>query len=404
MKNVKRVLACLFFSVLLATTVITEIPQSENINMVEAAGKVRLNMKKITLLQGKKSQLKVLGTKKKAKWSSSNKKIVTVSSKGKIVAKKAGKAVVTAKIGKKKYSCKVTVKKVPSKPTKPTTPKYSTGSNVPGNQVVYISDRSVEYNSSNKEFRVFFSLKLKDGETRVATSGNIKININNENNQNVYTKEIAFSQKDFDYWTSSLYGTRYLCCIKVPASDIRKSSASNGSVDYSVYIDGSRWEGGNHKVYNLPEGYDPDLNPEPTPQEVYNANFDKIVEKAKKEGEFSTYGGYCTYGYVSVTTKGDTIEIFEGYDRNGHSVKLTKGSNTAIATVKLKKGTATAKFDIFTFKGDSTDRLNWSNNPDTEYQLSYDTAIANVLKNVQKYNFYIAGCNLQDIGFGNYQY
>lgn len=88
----------------------------------EAAKKVSLNRKKLTLYIGKSFQLKVRGTKKKVQWKTSSKKIVTVSQKGKIKAKKKGKAKITAKVAGKKLVCQVTVKKRTS-PDKTEEPK-----------------------------------------------------------------------------------------------------------------------------------------------------------------------------------------------------------------------------------------------------------------------------------------
>ena len=226
----------------------------------------------------------------------------------------------------------------------------------------------------------------------MSTSGKIEININNDKNQKVYSKTIPFSPVDFGNWTNAYYGTRYLCCIEIPDSEINKGASSSGILDFTVYVNGvsGSWPGGKHTISYLPEGYD--------------ANFDDIVAKVKKKGEFSTYGGYCTYGYVSVSASGDTIEIFQNYDRKGHKVTIKKGSSKAIATVNLTVGEATAEFDISTFKGDTLDTLEWSNNPSQENQLAYDSAIANVLKNVTNYNFYMGSHSLQDIGFVSYVY
>lgn len=125
-------------------------------------------------------------------------------------------------------------------------------------------------------------------------------------------------------------------------------------------------------------------------QEKYNRNFDQIVAYVIKERELSTYGSYCTYGYVSVSMSGDKIEIFQNWGRKGHNVILTRGSKIATAMATLNNGTqVTAELDISTFKGDGTDRLQWSNNPSTDLQYTYDVAIANILKNVANYNFYI---------------
>ena len=105
MKKIKRTL-CFIMAITLATVIMP-------IN-AEAATKVKLNKKKVTLtITDKKKNptatVKLKGTSaKKAKWTTSNKKVATVK-KGKITAKKAGKATITCKVKGKKYTCKVTV-------------------------------------------------------------------------------------------------------------------------------------------------------------------------------------------------------------------------------------------------------------------------------------------------------
>lgn len=73
--------------------------------------KVKLNLTKVSLLQGATVQLKLLNKKAGAvKWYSKNKKKATVTKKGKVTAKKTGSVVVYAKYKKKQYKCKVMVK------------------------------------------------------------------------------------------------------------------------------------------------------------------------------------------------------------------------------------------------------------------------------------------------------
>lgn len=91
----------------------------------EAAKKVKLSTKKLTVTVKKTKVLKLKNNKKKVKWSvTSGKKFIKLKSKKKtrvkIVGKKAGKSKVQAKIGKKKYVCKVTVKASPKKDDKST--------------------------------------------------------------------------------------------------------------------------------------------------------------------------------------------------------------------------------------------------------------------------------------------
>lgn len=78
---------------------------------VQAAGKIKLNKKKVTIKVGQKVKLKLKNTKKKVKWKSSKKKVASVTKKGVVKGKKAGTAKITARCGGKSYTCRVTVKK-----------------------------------------------------------------------------------------------------------------------------------------------------------------------------------------------------------------------------------------------------------------------------------------------------
>lgn len=74
----------------------------------QAAGKVKLNKKKMVLEMGTTETLVVSNTDQKVKWSTSNKQIVRVND-GVLTPVAVGTATVTAKVAGKKYTCKVTV-------------------------------------------------------------------------------------------------------------------------------------------------------------------------------------------------------------------------------------------------------------------------------------------------------
>ena len=105
MKRIKRVL-----SLTLVLALMFSISLEGNSLVANAKKKIRLNKKKVTLVVGEKTKLKLKNNKKKVKWSSSKRTVAIVSSKGVVTAKKKGTATITAKAGKKKYTCKVTVK------------------------------------------------------------------------------------------------------------------------------------------------------------------------------------------------------------------------------------------------------------------------------------------------------
>ena len=76
---------------------------------VQAAKKIKLNRKTVTIYVGNTVRLKLSGAKaSKVSWKSSNKKVAKVS-KGTVTALTAGTAKITAKYNKKSYKCTVTV-------------------------------------------------------------------------------------------------------------------------------------------------------------------------------------------------------------------------------------------------------------------------------------------------------
>lgn len=115
------------FTLLLALVAGMSAPQTD------AAGRLKLSRKKVTIKVGQKKTIKVKNAKKKAIWKiKTGKKYISLAKKKKksvtIKGKKQGKAVVTAKVGKKKLTCKVTIKKKDTK--KNDTPKPSATSSL----------------------------------------------------------------------------------------------------------------------------------------------------------------------------------------------------------------------------------------------------------------------------------
>lgn len=100
--------------VLAATLVLISGAPSQSLK-TEAAAKVTISAKKLTIQKGKSKILKIQNTNKKVSWKLSTKKYVKIKKIGKnkvkVTAKKVGLTKITAKVGKKKYTCKVTVKK-----------------------------------------------------------------------------------------------------------------------------------------------------------------------------------------------------------------------------------------------------------------------------------------------------
>lgn len=121
-----------------------------NILPVDAAGKIRLNKKAVTLQVGKKIKLSLKNIPKngKVKWRSASKSRATVSKKGIVTAKKQGKTTIKARLvykrgGKKRtrnFSCKVTITKKKTATKQETAKKENTKQETTGKSlVVYFS-------------------------------------------------------------------------------------------------------------------------------------------------------------------------------------------------------------------------------------------------------------------------
>lgn len=135
----------------------------------------RLNYKKITLVQGKKKQLKVRNLKKgqKIKWSSTKKSIATVSKKGVVKAKKKGTAYIVAKVGKKKYRCKVAVKKKGTKKKK-TSKKLSASvkKQLPAYELAFLPEKNYAAGTSSDFLTTVIDAYAKDFSS---TSDSVRI-------------------------------------------------------------------------------------------------------------------------------------------------------------------------------------------------------------------------------------
>lgn len=116
MKTLKSI--SIFFTVFLLVLCCT--------GFASTAANVKLSKKKVTIIKGNKTRLKLIGTKRSIKWRVSNKKIISIKKIGKytviIRGKKAGTTYVTAKAGKKKYRCRIKVQK--RKPRRDPEKKY----------------------------------------------------------------------------------------------------------------------------------------------------------------------------------------------------------------------------------------------------------------------------------------
>ena len=124
---------------------------------VDAAAKIKLSNKKVTLTEGKSKKIKLKNAKKsRVKWSSANKKIAKVTSAGKIKAIKAGTTYISAKYKGKIYKCKVVVKAKKNKASNDESTddggsedESDSGDNSNSSGIVYVSATGSKYHSIN---------------------------------------------------------------------------------------------------------------------------------------------------------------------------------------------------------------------------------------------------------------
>lgn len=191
---------------------------------VQAAKKVSLSTKNVTLVKGQKKTIKIKNTKQRPVWSSKNKKIAAVkrtgSYKASITAKKKGTTYIYAKANGKKYKCKVQVETPVLKTTSAT---LKVGESVAIN--LSGTKQKISYKSSDSTIA---SVDNKGTVTAIA-AGNATITL------------------------TLTSGKKYTCSIVVtkPSSNTVTPSEETASVDAGEYSigqvhtgDGTYYEGG----------------------------------------------------------------------------------------------------------------------------------------------------------------
>ena len=162
MRVMKKMLVTVCLSLIMVLGVPIVAPVSVQTMPVEAATKIKLNKKKVTIYVGKSVQLKIKGTKAKVKWTSNKKSVAKVTSKGKVTGKKAGKAVITAKVKNKKCKCAVTVKNKKKNNSTPETQKQP--------QTIEVTDISLNQTA----------IQLNEGESAALVATVIPYNATNK--------------------------------------------------------------------------------------------------------------------------------------------------------------------------------------------------------------------------------
>lgn len=215
----------------------TQTPKPETI---EVTG-ISLNQTAIQLNEGENAALVATvvpynATDKTVFWMSSNTNVATVNN-GVVTGISAGTATIIAATGNNKFVvCTVNVKESKKIP-----------------EITYADDISTKYDSALQKHKIFFSLKLDDKSTKVASSGISTIKITNKDNEVVFEKEIPFSENNFAEYNLYNISYNYLCCIDIDDSDIEKSRNSSGILSLTIKLSsGKQFDELSCNINNLP--------------------------------------------------------------------------------------------------------------------------------------------------------
>lgn len=117
----------------------------------------------------------------------------------------------------------------------------------------YISDFSVEY--KDDKYMVYFGFKDVDYKY-VKYNGVAEIKIENENGENVYTKDFMVDESMFGSYTKTLSGDKeyILCEIGIPISEIKKGKTESGIffLDFNNNVTRTRYNQLKTNCYDLP--------------------------------------------------------------------------------------------------------------------------------------------------------
>ena len=119
--------------------------------------------------------------------------------------------------------------------------------------VNYISERYFWYYEEEGVYGVVFSL-LDQNNNYMEASGTAKVVITDANKNELYNKDIAFTEKDFTDWTNNERDeSTHGCWLKIPVSELKKSTSVKGEVSITVTGDSFSFDEYKLTATNLPE-------------------------------------------------------------------------------------------------------------------------------------------------------
>lgn len=119
--------------------------------------------------------------------------------------------------------------------------------------VEYISNRSIQYEESTKEFVFLFSL-LDANELELRVNATVEIRIENNNGEIVYSSTKYVTPDNYGTWSNNFGKSWVAASIYIPTSEIKEGLSDSGIFYYKVYTDTNNFDEFSLSIYdNLPE-------------------------------------------------------------------------------------------------------------------------------------------------------
>ena len=130
---------------------------------------------------------------------------------------------------------------------------YNDDYNYSSNKVEYISNRSIQYEETTKEFIFLFSL-LDENEYEMRVNATVEMRIENNNGETVYSSTKHITENDYGTWSNNFGKSWVAASISIPVSSIQSGSSDSGIFYYTVYTDSANFEEFSLSIYgNLPK-------------------------------------------------------------------------------------------------------------------------------------------------------
>ncbi|MBQ5825460.1 MAG: zinc ribbon domain-containing protein [Clostridia bacterium] len=222
-------------------------------------------------------------------------------------------------------------------------PASNSGNDYSYSSVEYISDRTVDYDSTNKYHRVFFGLKDANLNYVSAKKGTATITIENTAGEVVYSKNVPFTSSDFTSWTNRYWdSSRYLACIYIKDSELTKGSSDEGTLTISVEADGATFTPTSMGVYDLPTK-NLTINLPSTPKTFSDYGYSKELEAIVRVDEITYKSNVYDYNDVTVTFSFVTTMTYNStpgvskYVHIGYKLKNSKGIIVDSGTINVSQ-------------------------------------------------------------------